>query len=555
MPGHTGAITHENNPVRQEQMNRTHTLLLSSALIAACSTVRPPEGGRRACVSWVDEVDAVLTGGCADCHSGNQPDGSYDTTTYLGILGNGLDDVPNVVAGDAASRLLAVLDPSAADADHATAEGDFDRIREWVVDCDASYFNSPVHERGILNPADDDFHGALLRSRLYDFELCASCHGDDFAGGAAEKPCTTCHEDGPTACNVCHGSSANPAPLDAHQRHVVGGPLEKMYDCTECHVEPQAWDDVGHILLADGTLDEAPAEITFGDLAGLDGDGRTGPPSWSPDTGECSNVYCHGGALGDDAADNPVPVWTGTDQADCGSCHGLPPQDHAQDQCGTCHERVADDSPAIIDTALHLNGEVTVGDGSGECTGCHGNADSPAPPRDLNGETSATLVTVGAHRAHLTANRLRGPVPCDFCHLVPDDVSAPGHLDSTLPAEVFPDDPGFDSLGLADGATIVWERGAATCTTPYCHGGGDSLSADVTVGLVRSPDWTLGPSQAFCGACHGLPPDNGMHIGGLAITDCVACHPSTVDAVGAIVITGPVGEETSTHINGEIDVP
>jgi hypothetical protein len=50
-----------------------------------------------------------------------------------------------------------------------------------------------------------------------------------------------------------------------------------------------------------------------------------------------------------------------------------------------------------------------------------------------------------------------------------------------------------------------------------------------------------------------LPPGDGAHVG-ITSPDCARCHPSTVTANGAIIVSGPPGARTSTHINGVIDV-
>src|SRR5688572_25392936 len=61
-----------------------------------------------------------------------------------------------------------------------------------------------IHPEGISDPASDDFHGRELARRGWDLALCAKCHGDDFAGGAANVSCKNCHEAGPDACATCH---------------------------------------------------------------------------------------------------------------------------------------------------------------------------------------------------------------------------------------------------------------------------------------------------------------------------------------------------------------
>lgn len=69
------------------------------------------------------------------------------------------------------------------------------------------------------------------------------------------------------------------------------------------------------------------------------------------------------------SGNNPQLVWTevGTGQADCGTCHGLPPLGHrvADDrvpveECSVCHPRVVDENYDIIDKALHINGQIDV---------------------------------------------------------------------------------------------------------------------------------------------------------------------------------------------------
>lgn len=368
---------------------------------------------------------------------------------------------------------------------------------------------SGIHPAGISDPASPDFHGRELERRDWDFALCATCHGTGLDGGAAGVSCVSCHEEGVTTCSTCH--DAEPATA-AHPAHVA------RYECAECHAVPERWDDEGHIL-RDGHADLAPAEVLFGEAARRRPDfaDDADPPSYDPDSRTCSGVYCHGDPLGDPAAAAPRPVWTGT--VECGSCHGDPPASHAGGTaCATCH-------PA---DAPHIDGALAIGIAGG-CSGCHGSDDSPAPPRDLSGNTSRLAIGVGAHRGHLTARlALRGPMPCASCHQVPAETTSPGHIDSASPAEVT----------LVGGGT--WDRGDATCSS-WCHG--DS-----------QPIWTGGAGQVSCGTCHGIPPAGGSHTPDMQLTDCAGCHPATVDAFGNILRSGPPGAETSEHMDGALDL-
>ncbi|MCW5809343.1 MAG: CxxxxCH/CxxCH domain-containing protein, partial [Deltaproteobacteria bacterium] len=201
------------------------------------------------------------------------------------------------------------------------------------------------------------------------------------------------------------------------------------------------------------------------------------------------------------------------------------PPSHAQAACETCHRE-----------ARHLDGVLDVPTG---CDGCHRSAPVFA---DLAGSTLPSAITVGAHQAHLTgAARLRGPIACGECHRVPASVTAAGHLDSPLPAEVE-----FGPLARADGAVPRWDRAAATCSGTYCHGGGIWLASDPVAGTVRTPSWTEAVGQVFCGSCHGVPPTT---HGPMTLAQCAGCHPS-VDAAGAPIVTG----STSRHMDGVVDV-
>jgi len=385
-----------------------------------------------------------------------------------------------------------------------------------------------------VHPADwMDHHGDDLARRGWDFALCQGCHGSDFAGRATAPSCLTCHREGPTACDTCH---ATPPATGAHTAHVAQGVA-----CSECHVVPATWDEPGHLLDENGEPLGAPARVRFGALANRDVSPprRVSPASWDHDSGTCANVYCHGGVLGDAAATHARPAWNGGPaQVECGGCHGAPPANHAQSECAVCHPGSGHR------TARHIDGAIDVGSGSGTCTGCHGQGSSAAPPRGLHGETERSSLAVGAHTAHLVAGQLRAPIACSECHLVPTSVSDAGHLDSTLPAELV-----FGSLAVSNGAVPSWNRSAATCSDVYCHGGGTKLAIDTWPEKLAQQSWTANTgATVYCGACHGLPPGDGVHAPTQTLTDCASCHPSTVGPFGNILVAN------GKHINGVVDL-
>jgi len=429
----------------------------------------------------------------------------------------------------------------------------FETTRQWVVDGELSFFRSQVHEGGILNPHDPhgEFHGAVLRNMSWNMDNCAKCHGADFAGGTSGVSCLQCHQQGPTSCTTCHGQ---PPPTGAHLVHVTGT-IGRPADCTECHVKPAKWNDPGHLTTPDGKP-KTRGTVTFSDtsLAALAAPARSGPPAW--DGASCSNIYCHGAGRGDAKATHTTPAWTGgAAEATCGSCHGVPPPSHdtkyaSNAQCSACHPSTSP-TPTRLGTTTHVDGKTQVGGvvtpAVPSCTGCHGTpGQNAAPPRDASGNTSTTTLGVGAHQAHVAAtHRLSAPIACDVCHLMPAALESPGHIDTPLPAEVT-----FTGLARNDGAAPVWDRASASCSATYCHGGGASMAADANARL-RTPAWTLGTSQAFCGSCHGLPPSTPAHAGKVFPADCIGCHANTVTATGTIIV-GSGG--SSAHINGVIDV-
>jgi predicted CxxxxCH...CXXCH cytochrome family protein len=359
-----------------------------------------------------------------------------------------------------------------------------------------------VHPPGIADPQSPDFHANLVVSIGYKLDTCAHCHGDDFSGGLSGKSCLGCHADGPTSCTTCHGQ---PPATGAHPTHA-------RYDCSQCHVKPMVYTDVGHLFASDGSVIPT-AQITFGALPTTDG----AQPIW--DGATCASVYCHGATLNDPAATHTTPRWTGgPPEASCGSCHGAPPTSHAgrNTTCSLCHPTGA---------PKHVDGKVDIGDGSGTCQACH-----PSPG--------------GVHASHTQAtHRIAAPLGCGECHLVPTSVDSPGHIDHPDPI-VFP--PGTSALARTDSANPTFTPAGATCSDVYCHGGGQLLAADSSPSIRRTLPWAPGGDGAVCGACHGIPPADGAHAPGLQLTDCHRCH-RTVDASGAL--------QPGTHVNGVVDGP
>jgi predicted CxxxxCH...CXXCH cytochrome family protein len=460
--------------------------LLIAFVLAGCGEARPVTSGTHACINWKDTIGTELANRCVTCHG---PGATFDASSYVTAIVNPPKLAEMMSAPDATHRLVADVAPD---------------IVQWVNQCDVAYLESSVHPRGLMNPADPDFHGTQVKNRGWNMSVCAGCHGSDFSGGAANASCRTCHEGGPTGCTTCHGQ---PPKTGAHVAHVVEGGLARPFDCTECHTKPLLYTDVGHLFRADGSVIDKAA-ITFGAQAQAHG----AAPAY--DGSSCQNVYCHGATFSDTSAKSRAPAWKGgAAEAACGTCHGIPPSSHALTDCAFCHPKVIDANKQLIDKTRHVDGVVSLGDESGTCFACH----ALPPP-------------TGAHAAHLQApHALRGGLSCGNCHVVPTTVTSAGHIDGS-PVALGP-----MIIGLASKSGMAtYDRASNTCKNVYCHGGND-----VT--------WVADVTQIECGSCHGIPPSDAAHASKPTFDKCYTCHPQTMNATGAFITGGG-------HLNGVVDV-
>jgi predicted CxxxxCH...CXXCH cytochrome family protein len=353
--------------------------------------------------------------------------------------------------------------------------------------------------------------------------LCSTCHGevidDKLSFKAPELHVNGVVELRADACTQCHGRGDAPAPpadtrgfvssaaigVGAHAVHLSGTIASRRLDCTECHRVPRAADDFSH---ADGL----PAEVELRGIA--EHPDRT--PTWDRPSASCVDSWCHGpGAQRNGAS----PSWTSSSALGCADCHGLPPvSPHPQiNDCSACHaEVVGQDDVTITNRERHVDGVVDVAFDGG-CTSCHG-SDNPAPPRGLQGETSTATPGVGAHQVHLAGSNRARAVTCGECHLVPERVLEPGHVDSFAPAEV-----SFSGAAVAFGASPSFTAG--TCSNTACHGGSFPVRGHDSGGSLTTPHWTaVDGSQAGCGSCHGLPPPRPHPYHS---EDCGRCHENT----------------------------
>jgi predicted CxxxxCH...CXXCH cytochrome family protein len=439
---------------------------------------------------------------------------------------------PATLPSDATAPIVAALDTPT----HAgiLSGGDRQTLVAWVTAGTPST-RGGVHDPGFADPRSAAFHGAALRAARWapmldpnDPGACGRCHDgaparpDGVTVAAPGAPsCTSCHTQpgGPLACSTCHGSGTVAYPprdpcffpgdapaAGAHAAHVQPSPFRSQpLQCATCHPVPDANGTVISGVHGNGSVD-----VVF------DPQAIPGPEaSYDPATQTCA-VSCH-----DQGGARARPAWSDTTPLACGDCHGSPPASHYPGACNRCHFEANATGTALTSTAMHMNGKVDLGDGSGKCGACHGSGDSPWP-------------TTSAHPAHQSPT-LTQPIACETCHVVPTQVIDPVHLDGTVHVTL------SGALATARGSKPAWD--GKTCTNVACHGAN-------LVDPAPPPAWTDTSGAAKkCGTCHPIPPS--QHTPSLSC-DRGDCHGSEIqlDNNGVPQIA-PSGK--SLHIDGIVE--
>ncbi len=188
---------------------------------------------------------------------------------------------------------------------------------------------------------------------------CTTCHreanaiGTALTGGPLHMNGKVDVGDGTNACGACHGSGSDPWPTTAAHSAHKSPSLTSPVECASCHVVPTSIHSPGHL---DGVVQVK--------LSGRAVD-RGVSPSWNGQS--CASVACHGAGLVNTPA--VVPTWTDPSgaAAACGSCHGIPPEQHtASTSCNrsTCHGAEVSISPLGVPSisaagkSLHINGAI-----------------------------------------------------------------------------------------------------------------------------------------------------------------------------------------------------
>jgi len=503
-----------------------HCVAAALALVwAACDPrVIPPRAP-----DWND-VQPLLEASCARCHDAERAEGGYRVDGYTLVIACPSSTPERSAVAPDSTRAAIVTVLTRSDHEGLLDEAERALLSSWI-DAGAPGPTGAVHPAGWDDPRSSSHHARALRdeawARLFDTsraDACARCHPgasrDAEPGDRAIAPgassCASCHTDpgGPFACSSCHGAPGRGHPPrdpclhpdDEHQSGAHTAHVEAGLACQTCHgprdleglLDPRS---SGH---GDRTVDVVLDPSIAGAGARID-----------HTDGSCTTA-CHarGGSV-------PSPRWQLDRGLDCGSCHASPPAEHFAGPCSACHAEANDDGTGLVRGPLHGNGRVDVGDGSGACAACRGTGDDPSPAR-------------GAHLAHPHPGEAL-EVGCESCHVVPERIEDPGHLDDLPGAEVV-----FGGRALARGAAA--SRDGAGCREVACHGAG------LGGGTLTTPRWDDASGDAArCGACHSTPPP-APHTANEGCS-AIACHGgySTVDR-------GVSALGRSVHGDGAIDL-
>jgi predicted CxxxxCH...CXXCH cytochrome family protein len=420
------------------------------------------------------------------------------------------------------------------------------------VSCFSASFNGmSCHENGPSGHpsgwSDPGSHGATAKSAPdtalgHGFLYCERCHGADFAGGAVNRSCFT-----------CHGVSAphSPAPWRGGAHTHTDTDSGNAPVCAQCHAN------------------------------GLNSSVQPNPPAAAGTEPGCFNsTLCHGevghatgwsspDVHGASAKDAPG---TSSGFAYCETCHGTDFAGGSSNQsCFTCHGVSAPHSPKPWRDATRTH-TTTNSQNATVCNQCHAyganSSRQPNPPAtsgtapDCFNNTLCHGTDVAGHTLPFTASTDHGPVAkadltyCEECHASP--VGGAGsnprfnvtignlvngcedcHVTNTAHPKPWSADNAY--------ATSHQSAGNMANACVLCHG----VSLTGGTGPACSTCHTAGSPLSLinCASCHASPPSGatapdraGSHAKHYTITvACGSCHSNA-------------GSGTALHYNATVDV-
>jgi len=388
------------------------------------------------------------------------------------------------------------------------------------------------------------------------YGLCGDCHGFKATGYSPVNKSTMVKD-------LTNALGPNPPNYGAHMRH-----NKAQISCGACHsatnhgLATTAWSgdnilEIGFDANKDTFFGWNPTvPVVGGTFYGTNNLNQ--PFEWSPGAGtsitpiadynnSCS-TYCHGGgswSAGGNVGSNTTPIWVGTAQVACGTCHNasglIPPTagSHAKHAastgaglgiaCAACHSTFSS-----YTGSAHINGKVEWGFGiytatynGGGIPSRFGSTNQPAPTpavsygvcsnlychSNVQGPTGTGNPTAYASHTWGDTTWPAGLARCNYCHVYPNTTGSHAsheNLEVSFDCHVCHNNGGttsplnhanrtinFEFVGLAQ--NTVYSRGNdvapgtayGTCSASDCHGR-----------FTRA--WGTAPSALpMCEKCHG----------------------------------------------------
>jgi len=171
-----------------------------------------------------------------------------------------------------------------------------------------------------------------------------------------------------------------------------------------------------------------------------------------------------------------------------------------------------------------------------DCMFCHGGESNQtgAPPKGIRGDDKGF-----PHNVHVVENDYHVAF-CDTCHLIPDHIDSPEHIDGIYGGEISAE------INFKTFDHTIYDSVQKTCTNVYCHGNGrEPLEGPIS--------WeTKVFNELNCSSCHGgytnIETLSGAHNGHLkySMFKCSTCHSD-------VILSDNTMKNKRLHINGQID--
>ena len=172
-----------------------------------------------------------------------------------------------------------------------------------------------------------------------------------------------------------------------------------------------------------------------------------------------------------------------------------------------------------------------------DCTFCHGGEynQTGAPPKGIQVEGKGF-----PHNVHVIENDYHIAF-CDTCHLLPDNMDSPEHIDGIYGGEISAE------IKFKPFDHTIYDMVQKTCTNIYCHGNGqESLEGPLSWQTTEFNGLT-------CTSCHegytnskSLSGAHNNHLK-LSMFTCSTCHSD-------VILSDNTIKDKSLHINGQVDI-